>query len=72
MTDIHLFDGKSSHQNVVAVYDGVEAVGDGENGALPELVSYRLLDQLVCSTDTDRQAVQERHNQDKETQSRFH
>lgn len=38
----------TAHQNPVAVYDGVETMSDCEHGAVSELASYGVLDQLVC------------------------
>lgn len=37
-----------THQYAITVYDSVEAMSDGEHGAFSELLSYGLLDQLVC------------------------
>ena len=41
-----------THQDAVAVYDGVEAMSDGEHRTVSELVPYGFLYQLVCPVAT--------------------
>lgn len=46
---VQLLDGEIvQHQYPVAVDDGVEAVSDSEHHAFSEVVSYGLLNQLIC------------------------